>query len=69
MGNSKRRKNNSLSMCLARFKKLAEDGPNHHTSNLSRSFSNLVQDTSGCLLEEDDGSDDAKEQHDSRDAK
>ena len=34
------------------------DGSNHHTSNLSRSYSNLVEDIRGRLLgEEDDGLD------------
>ena len=41
---------------------LADDGPKHHASNPSRSYFNLVENISGCLLgEEDDRSDLAKE--------
>ena len=57
-----------ISLCW-RFKKKTEDGPNRHTTNPSRSCSNLVVDVSGCLLgEENDASDLAKEQKDAWEA-
>ena len=55
-----------ISMCLLLFfQKIAVNGPNHHATNPSPSYSNfLVEDISECLLEEEeeDGSDLAKEQ-------
>ena len=43
--------------------KFAEVGPNRHTTNWSRSCSNVVEDVSGSLLgEEDGGSDFSKKQ-------
>ena len=67
VGIQKRWRTILISMWLLFFfskKKIAVNGPNHHATNPSPSYSNfLVEDISECLLEEEeDGSDLAKEQ-------
>ena len=60
-GNSQKGGEPLMFPCANGSIKLAENGPNHLFSNPSRSYSNLDEDISRCLLGEDDGSEPAKE--------